>query len=176
MLRRALTLLLLLTGSALAAADGLAGRWQLNEALTRELQPPQKGPTSTSSGMGPPRIYVGGMPVPVPGTSGPQPGIGGAAPDPMVMRCTEVTVSPAGDELLLEFQGMGSERLKRGNVQGMKSRWNEGKLTTSYETTTREVSQTWEVDREGRLLVTVKLNPDHGKTQTHKRAFDRVAP
>jgi hypothetical protein len=121
-------------------------------------------------------VVVGGMPVPLPGTSAPQAGIGGPSPDPMVMRTVELSVTPAGEELLLEFAGVGSERLRRGNVQGLKSRWNERKLTTGYETTTRKVSQTWEVDRNDRLVVTVKLNPDHGKTQTHKRVFDRVAP
>jgi hypothetical protein len=168
------TLALALPG--LAWADGLAGHWRLNEALTRELQPPQKGSTSSTSGFGQPTVVVGGMPVPLPGTSAPQAGIGGPSPDPMVMRTVELSVTPAGEELLLEFAGVGSERLRRGNVQGLKSRWNERKLTTGYETTTRKVSQTWEVDRDGRLVVTVKLNPDHGKTQTHKRVFDRVAP
>jgi hypothetical protein len=160
----------------LAAAEGLAGRWRINDALTRELQPAQKGSTSSTSGIGQPMIVVGGMPVPVPGTSAPQPGLGGASPDPMVLRSTELSVTPQGEELLLEFPGVGSERLRRGNVQGLKSRWNDRKLTTGYETTTRKVDQTWEVDRDGRLIVTVKLNPNHGKTQTHKRVFDRVAP
>lgn len=166
------TLTLALPG--LVSAEGLAGHWRLNEALTRELQPPQKGSTSSTSGFGQPMVVVGGMPVPVPGTSAPQAGIGGPSPDPMVMRTVELSVTPAGDELLLEFAGVGTERLRRGNVQGQKSKWTERKLTTGYETTTRKVSQTWEVDRDGRLLVTVKLNPDHGKTQTHKRVFDRV--
>jgi len=166
------TLALALPG--LASAEGLDGHWRLNEALTRELQPPQKGSTSSTSGFGQPMVVVGGMPVPLPGTSSPQAGIGGPSPDPMVMRTVELSVTSAGEELLLDFAGVGRERLRRGNVQGLKSRWNERKLTTSYETTTRKVSQTWEVDRNGRLLVTVKLNPDHGKTQTHKRVFDRV--
>jgi len=170
-----LLLVLALPGAAIAA-DTLAGRWRINDALTREHAPPERGSTSTSSGMPRPVIAVGGMPIPVPGASAPQPGLGGSSPDPMVMRCTELTVTPAGEELQLEFHGAGSDRLRRGRHQGVNSRWNERKLTTSYETTTRKVSQTWEVDRDGRLLVTVKLNPDQGKTQTHKRVFDRVEP
>jgi len=162
---------------AAAGADaGLAGHWRLNEALTRQVQPENKGSTSTSSGFPQPMIVVGGMPLPVPGTAAPQPGLGGASPDPMVMRCVELTVAPAGEELALEFSGVGSDRLRRGNNQGVVSRWSERRLTTHYRTTTRKVSQTWEIRRDGRLLVTVKLNPDHGKTQTHKRVFDRVAP
>ena len=162
---------------AAAGADaGLAGHWRLNEALTREVQPENKGSTSTSSGFPQPMIVVGGMPLPVPGTAAPQPGLGGASPDPMVMRCAELTVAPAGEELALEFFGVGSDRLRRGNNQGVVSRWSERRLTTHYRTTTRKVSQTWEIRRDGRLLVTVKLNPDQGKTQTHKRVFDRVAP
>jgi hypothetical protein len=169
-----LVALALLAMSGTATADGLAGHWRLNDALTRELQPAQKAASGSTSGFGQPVVVVGGMPVPLPGTSAPQPGLGGPSPDPMVMRCAELTVTPAGEELLLEFHGVGSERLRRGNVQGLKSRWNDRKLTTRYATTTRTVSQTWEVNRDGRLVVTVKLNPDHGKTQTHKRVFDRI--
>jgi hypothetical protein len=164
-----------LAGTA-AAADGLAGHWRLNESLTREVQPETKGSASTASGLPQPMIVVGGMPLPVPGTAAPRPGLGGASPDPMVVRSTELTVTPVGDELALEFTGVGGDRLRRGNNQGVVSRWNERKLTTHYRTTTRKVSQTWEVRRDGRLLVTVKLNPDHGKTQTYKRVFDRVPP
>jgi hypothetical protein len=161
---------------AAAAVGELAGRWRINDALTRAAQPESKGSTSTSSGLPTPVIAVGGMPVPMPGSTEAQPGLGGASPDPMVMRCPEVTVTPAGDTLQLEFHGLGSDRLRRGNDQGVSSRWNQRKLTTSYRTTTRKVSQTWEVGRDDRLVVTVKLNPDHGKTQTHKRVFDRVEP
>jgi len=159
-----------------AADAGLAGHWRLNEALTREVQPENKGSASTSSGLPQPMIVVGGMPLPVPGTAAPRPGLGGASPDPMVVRSNELTVTPVGEEIALEFTGVGSDRLRRGNNQGVVSRWNERKLTTHYRTTTRKVSQTWEVRRDGRLLVTVKLNPDHGKTQTYKRVFDRVPP
>ena len=47
------------------------------------------------------------------------------------------------------------------------------KLTSKYQTTTRKVSKTFEMRSDGRLLVTVKLNPNQGKTIVHKRVFDR---
>lgn len=155
-----------------AAADTLAGRWRIDNPLTREEQPAERGP-GTTSGLPRPTVSVGGMPVPVPGGSA-YPGMGGSAPDPMVLRATDVTVTPAGDELRLDFDGIGSETLRRGRHQGMTSRWTERKLTTGYATTSRKVSQTWEVRRDGTLLVTVKLNPNQGRTLTHKRVFRRV--
>jgi hypothetical protein len=160
-----------------AAAGGLAGHWRINDAMTRAAQPEQKVSKSPSSGgFSGPMVVVGGMPIPAPGSTEVQPGLGGASPDPMVMRCSELTITPAGDTLALEFPGVGSDRLRRGDDQGVRSRWNERKLTTSYRTTTRKVSQTWELDGADHLLVTVKINPDNGRTQTHKRVFDRVVP
>ena len=171
-----LALFLTLPMTAGAAAGLLAGHWRINDAATREAEPVTKNSTPSTSGFSRPVVAVGGMPVPMPGSSEVQPGLGGASPEPMVMRCTELTITPAGDELRLEFQGVGSDRLRRGNDQGEVSRWNEHKLTTHYETTTRKVSQTWEVGDDGRLLVTVKLNPDQGRTETHMRIFDRIEP
>jgi hypothetical protein len=161
------------TDAGASTRAGLAGRWVVNDLLTRELQPPDRGPTTASGGLPRPSISVGGMPIP--GTTpAAQPGIGGSAPDPMVLRCTELTLAPAGDTIELSFHGVGSDRLQRGRHQGVVSRWSERKLTTHYDTTSRRVSQTYEVDRDDRLVVTVKLNPKQGKTLVHKRVFDRL--
>ena len=62
----------------------------------------------------------------------------------------------------------------KGNVQGTKTRWNQRKLTTRYATTSRKVSRTFEIQQDGRLLVTVKLDPNRAKAAVHKRVFDRV--
>lgn len=158
---------------AASTGAGLAGRWAVNDALTRELQPPDRGPATASRGLPRPSISVGGMPIPGTTPSAPA-GVGGSAPDPMVLRCTELTLAPAGDAVTLTFHGVGSDRLQRGRHQGVVSRWSERKLTTHYDTTSRRVSQTFEVDRDDRLLVTVKLNPKQGKTLVHKRVFDRL--
>ena len=76
-----------------------------------------------------------------------------------------------------DFYGGGrSDTLKRGNDQGLVSRWSARKLTTRYETTSRKVSQVYQVRRDGTLLVTVKLNPKRGPTVVHKRVFERAIP
>ncbi|MGA1371934.1 MAG: hypothetical protein ACO3Z6_10065 [Pseudomonadales bacterium] len=175
----ALLLLLAAPGAPIATAavaDGIAGRWQLNDTLTREANPPEKRSNSTFGGFGAPTLVVGGIPVPIPGTGGAQPGIGGSSPDPAVLRTLELVIQPAGERITLDYVGVATETLERGNVQGQKSRWDEQSLKTSYETTTREVSQVYEVDRDGRLQVEVKLNPNQGRTQKHYRVFDRIAP
>ena len=172
----ALWLVGLIVTTAQAAAPGIAGRWQLNDALTREANPPEKRSNSTFGGFGAPTLVVGGMPVPIPGTGGSQPGIGGSSPDPAVLRAIELAIQPAGDRITLEYVGAATETLGRGNVQGQKSSWDERMLKTSYETTTRKVSQVYEVDADGRLRVEVKLNPNQGRTQKHYRVFDRVTP
>lgn len=162
--------------AALAADRGLAGTWVLNDALTRELNPPEERSNSTFGGFQAPTVVVGGMPVPVPGSGGATPGIGGSSPDPQVLRAQTVVLSPAGDEMVIDCVGVGVERLKRGNNKGQKSRWDERELKTGYETTTREVAQTWSIDDDGRLRVLVKLDPNQGRTQKHWRVFDRAAP
>ena len=43
-----------------------------------------------------------------------------------------------------------------------------------YATTSRKVSRTFEIQQDGRLLVTVKLDPNRAKAAVHKRVFDRV--
>lgn len=162
--------------TALAADQGLAGTWVLNDALTRELNPPEARSNSTFGGFQAPTVVVGGMPVPLPGSAGATPGIGGSSPDPQVLRAQTVTLAPAGDEMVIDCVGVGVERLKRGNNKGQKSGWDERELKTGYQTTTREVTQTWRIDADGRLQVLVKLNPKQGRTQKHWRVFDRAAP
>jgi hypothetical protein len=162
--------------STAAAAEMIAGHWRLNEALTNEVQPKLDTEESSSGGMHGPVITAGGMPVPGPGSSNPYPELGGASPDPKVMRCTELKLAPAGDVMQIEYLGVGTDRLRRGNDQGLVSKWKDDRLNTRYKTTTRTVSEEWELDDADRLVVTVKLDPNGGKAVTYKRVFDRVAP
>jgi hypothetical protein len=162
-------LMLMLPGAGARADTPLTGRWILNDALSAEAQPKPSKRSSTARG---PQasVSVGGMPLPRSGDG--LPTIAGNPQDPKVLRCTELTIAPAGDELRLEFAGVGSESLKRGNDQGLVSRWSARKLTTGYETTSRRVSQVYQVRRDGRLLVTVTLRPNQGTRTVYKRVFD----
>jgi hypothetical protein len=153
-----------------AAGTPLSGRWVLNEELTAEAQP--KPSTRSRSSRGPQAtVIVGGMPVPSGGSG--LPTVAGNPQDPKVLRTAEITIEPAGDELRLSFAGVGDETLKRGNDQGLVSRWSGRRLNTGYETTSRRVSQVYQVRRDGRLEVTVTLQPNQGARTVYKRVFDR---
>lgn len=173
------TLLVALLGALLgAAAHGaqadLHGRWVLNHELTREEQPDGPEQRSLLSRLPQTSVSVGGMPLPGVGGGNPPP-VPGNSRDPKVLRCGELSIEPDGDRLRLNYDQLGSETLERGNDQGLVSRWSKRKLTTRYETTSRKVSQVYQVRRDGRLLVTVRLNPNQGPTVVHKRVFDPAA-
>jgi hypothetical protein len=91
-----------------------------------------------------------------------------------VLRTTEFTIEPAGDALRLSFAGVGDETLQRGNDQGLVSRWSARRLNTGYETTSRRVSQVYQVRRDGHMEVTVTLRPNQGTRTVYKRVFDRA--
>jgi hypothetical protein len=170
-------LLLVLTGPAGAAesAAGIFGRWVVNEEETRAAQPPERKRSASSGGVSGPTVVVGGMPVP--GTVPDRPaGMGGPAPDPMVLRVNELTVEAQGDDALhITYHGEGSETLERGRHHGALTRWSANRMTTGYSTTSRRVNQTWEIRKDGRLLVTVKIRPNQGHSTTSVRVFDRAS-
>ena len=168
-----LTLLALgLASYGVAESPGLIGNWTLNNDLTREVQPAGKETHRMSGTSVRPSISVGGMPLP---TGGGAQGEYSSAPsrDPKVLSCSELGIEHVGDDIMLTYLGVGSETLSPGNVQGTRTSFSQRKLTSKYQTTTRKVSKTFEMRSDGRLLVTVKLNPNQGKTIVHKRVFDR---
>lgn len=169
---------LLLAGAAAAghgATAPLAGEWILNHELSREVQPDGPEQSGLLNRLPNASISVGGMPLPSVGGGRPPP-VPGNPRDPKVLRSTELRIEPAGEALRLDFGAAGSDTLQRGNDQGLVSRWSKRKLTSRYETTSRKVSQTYEVRRDGRLLVTVRLKPNQGPAVVHKRVFDPAAP
>ncbi len=176
MIRSALSLALCALFS-LAAWGGeldLVGAWALNVERTEAVQPDNSnshwweglgGNFSTS-------VSVGGIPVPT-GSPGPEPEIGSPGP-PQMLRCQAFTVERLDDSLLLTYQGVGSEELRPGAYRGMRSQWSRRKLTSNYESTTRKVKRSLEVQRDGTLLMSVTINPRKGKTLRYKRIFDRT--
>lgn len=158
--------------AAHAADSELFGRWIINAELSHEAQPTGPKQSTWMSKLPQTSVSVGGMPLP---STGPDalPSAPGSARDPRVLRCSELRIEPQGDDLQLGYD-VGSDTLKRGEDQGLVSRWGRRKLTTRYETSSRKVSQVYEVRRDGRLLVTVKLNPNDGPAIVYKRVFDRA--
>ena len=55
-----------------------------------------------------------------------------------------------------------------------KKKWSSRKLSSSYVSTSRKVSMTYEIRKDDRLLVSVKLNPKKGPTREFKRVFERA--
>lgn len=167
--------LLLLSAAApvIADAPSLFGKWQLNNELSTDVQDTGGG-IDLSGGNISTSVTVGGIPIPTGGNRAPSEISKLPSKDPDVLRCAELTIEPLGDDVLLTYVGVGSETLSRGNVQGTKTRWTQRKLTTRYATTSRKVSRTFELQPDGRLLVTVKLDPNRAKAAVHKRIFDRV--
>lgn len=179
LLRWALLTALALAPAVAGAAEPpqwLLGQWVLNNELTKTAQPEGKETRDGFDSFGRPTITIGG--IPLPGTGGGMSGPVSSAPtrDPSILRCSEFSVEAVGNELLVTYVGIGSEKVKAGNDQGRKTKWNRSKLTSSYETTTRKVTQTYQLGKDGRVTVTVSLNPNQGSTVIDKRVFERPAP
>ncbi len=160
-----------------ATADTLLGNWVLNQELSRELQPANTNQKKSMFGglQGSPSIVVGGIPIPMPGSSSSKEVSTGSVRDPQVLRCAEMTIELVGEDILFTYVGVGTEQLKQGNYRGTKTTYKSKKLTSRYETTSRTVSKTFELTKEGRLHATVRLKPNKGKTLVYHRVFDRAS-
>ena len=161
--------------SALAGAGELAllGTWTVNIERTQAVQPDNanvrwweglEGNFSTN-------VYVGGVPVPVGGGARPEGDAG--IPNPEMLRCQTFSVARNEQGLLLTYHGVGEEKIRSGAYRGLHSAWSRSKLTSNYESTSRKVKRTLEIQRDGRLLMSVIINPRKGKTRRFKRIFDR---
>ena len=159
-----------------ASADTLLGKWVLNQELSRALQPANTNTKKSIFGGfgGSSNVVIGGIPIPMPGSSRAKEVSGAPVKDPQVLRCAEMTIELVGKDILLTYIGFGSEQLKQGNVRGTKTTYQPNKLTSRYETTTRKVTKTYQLTKEGRLHAIVKLNPKKGKTLVYHRVFDRA--
>jgi len=158
---------------ARAADLELVGTWTVNIERTREVQPNNanvrwweglEGNFSAS-------VTVGGVPVPVGGGAKPEGDAG--IPNPEMLRCQTVSVEPNEHGLLLTYHGVGEEKIRPGAYRGLHSAWSRKKLTSDYESTTRKVKRTLEVQKDGSMLMSVIINPRKGKTRRFKRVFDR---
>jgi hypothetical protein len=176
--RLAATIVGLCIALAAQAADRktpeFLGTWTVNPELSAAVQPEHAG-TRWWEGLGSfsTNVSVGGMPVPT-GSSEP-PRDGDAPPNPDMLRCQTLTIeATSSDELLLTYVDVDTEKLRRGKYRGMHSAWSRTRLDSDYESTSRKVDRSLELRDDGRLLMTVKLNPTKGKTRVFKRVFDRA--
>ena len=166
---------LLVTSTCFAnAADmELLGTWTVDIERTREVQPDNanvrwwEGLEGNFSS----NVYVGGVPVPVGGGAKPEGDAG--IPNPEMLRCQTFSIATNDQGLLLSYHGVGEEKIRSGAYRGLHSAWSKRKLTSDYESTSRKVKRTLEIRKDGRLLMSVTINPRKGKTRRFKRVFDR---
>jgi hypothetical protein len=164
-----------LTAAAASAGAGdrdILGQWRLDDAATADVQPVEGARGDGGlEGFRLPTISING--IPVPGGSESVSTTAGSAPDPDVLRTSQMTIETLGDGVRLTYTGVGGETLHPGRHQGITTRWKGDVLKSSYETTSRRVTQRFELQDDDSLLVTVKLDPTRGQAVTHKRVFRR---
>lgn len=173
---RCLTALLALifaaSSFAKAPPEWLLGDWVLNNELTAAAQVKKKDSGFGGTGGFSTSVSVGG--IPLPGSSGSaQQGPGGSTKDPQVLRCSELQINSEGENLLFTFVGVGTELVEPGNNQGRVTKWNRSKLTSRYETTSRKVERIYQLQKDGTLMVTVKIKPRQAARIIQKRVFQR---
>jgi hypothetical protein len=167
------TLLVITTLPAFASGSALEGRWVINHDLTSEIRPDNLDGDMFGGFEFDPHFSIAGIPLPT-GTSQPAPETNGSPKNPDILQTQEVIIQEVDDWMMFTFTGVGKEKLKKGKYRGTKTRWSDNKLTSSYESTSRKVSMVYEIRKDGRLMVSVKLNPRKGSTRQFKRVFDRA--
>ena len=68
----------------------------------------------------------------------------------------------------------GKETLRKGHYRGRDTEISKKRIRQKYETGERKVTKTWSMRDDGRLFVSVKINPKGDKARTYNRVFDRV--
>ena len=162
-------------GPAFGQVQELVGTWVVNLELSQAAQPDNSnarwfeglgGNFSTS-------VSVGGLPIPVGGHQPPPEGSGGI-PNPDMLRCQSFTIDITGEDMQLTYIDVGEESLRQGHYRGRRNKWTNTELSTDYESTSRKVTRTLEIQKDGRLMMSVKINPKKGKTRRFVRIFDRA--
>ncbi len=172
-----LAILLLLLGSAASYAKDspFAGSWQLNlEESDKVSESYEEG-----SGAGRAKIFqninmtVMGLPLP---RSTRTPSQSRMPPkNPSVLLCNQMDIEIDNKRVNLVYDSNDKESLRRGHYRGRNSTWSKKKIKQDYKTPEREVTKTWRIRKDGRLLVEVKINPPKDRSRTFRRVFDRVA-
>lgn len=174
LMRQIILLLALLTPFAFATASPLEGHWRINLEETDKVAVKFKEGSGMSGNNFKPSISVMGLPMPRSYRQSPMSNL--AAKDPKVLRCTDMQIAIEKKKVELTYDNADSERLVKGEHRGRTSKWSKNKLEQRYKTPERSVRKTWTLRDDGRLMVSVKLNPRGDKARTYNRVFDRVMP
>jgi hypothetical protein len=166
----------LLGHPAVAADLPFTGAWVINAEETDKVRVPFKKDKANllSSGRVSSSVSVGGVALPLPGSARPQPMSNLSPKDPKVLRCTRMQITPKGKKMLLAYDDADKETLVKGHYRGRDTKWSKSKIEQKYKTSERRVTKSWTLREDGRLLVSVVLNPIGERKRVYNRVFDRV--
>ena len=150
------------------------GRWEINSEATEALREPYKDNSNRKRSRFRSQMSVGGIPMP---RSGGQRAMSQlTAQNPMVLRCSEMIISiKSGDQIHISYAGLGEEILRKGEYRGRKTKWSAKAIKQTYKTTERRVTKTWSFNKQGQLLVEVKIKPNESKQSVTRVVFDRTS-
>lgn len=165
-------MLLLLPASLGYAASPFDGRWTINYEETDKVAVKYKDGSGMSGNNFKPQVSI--MGIPLPGQSQPRGNSSLTAKNPKVLRCTTMEIAVDGNRIEMDYDAEGSETLRKGHYRGRDTRMSKKEIRQKYETSERKVTKTWTMRDDGRLFVSVKINPKGDKSRTYNRVFDRV--
>ena len=160
------------TALAKAANPELPGVWKLDVEASKAIQPKQKKPGLFSGISKSTSVSIGGIPIPKSSTSK-VPEVKGRSNDPDVLFCTGMTFSADDKSVRIDYDGLGAKTFTIGKFRGRKTTYNGKIMNTSYESTSRKVSQKYVLDGPDKIIATIVLNPNSGPKTTIKKVFNR---
>lgn len=164
--------LALATKNVLPASPDLTGQWVYNPVKSDEARPKKKN--SSIFGKVKPSISIGGWPIPMPGNDPSKEASNQRVHDPDVLYCKNMSIKKVDGIIRATYGTLSSSEFVPGRHRGRVTRWTGKKLTQSYTTTTRKVTQTYQLQKNGDLLVSVTIKPRHASKRVYNRIFDRM--
>ena len=163
-------LLVVLVGQADASV--FDGEWVINHEETDKVTVPFKEGSGRGSQFAPKVSVNLGLPMPQRFKQAPMSNL--SPKDPAVLRCNSMQISTSGKKTNLLYDTTEKETLHTGDYRGRKTKKSKSKIEQKYKTPDRKVTKTWTLREDGRLLVSVKLDPTGDKARKFNRVFDRV--
>jgi hypothetical protein len=84
-----------------------------------------------------------------------------------------LTISADDKTVRIDYDGLGAKTFTIGKYRGRKTTYNGIIMNTSYESTSRKVSQKYVLDDSDKMIVTIILNPKSSAKNVVKKVFNR---
>jgi len=154
------------------AKPSLSGHWILDVDESKRIQPKQKTGGFLSGITSGTTVSVGGIPLPRSSSTAKQDSTG-SPKDPDVVFCKAMTITPGQDLIRIDYSELGAKSFHKGKVRGRSTNFSRSRLSTSYESTSRKVSQKYVLESADKLVVTVTFKPKSGTRRVVKKVFNR---